>query len=70
MGVFIEVRVDRETCQVAQACAQCVRVCPVAAFEIDNGQVTLVYDNEDECTLCDLCVDQCPAHAVQVVKRY
>lgn len=70
MGIFIEVRVDRETCRVADGCDQCVRVCPVAAFEIRDGQIALVYDNEDECTLCNLCVDRCPVGAIRVVKRY
>jgi NAD-dependent dihydropyrimidine dehydrogenase PreA subunit len=70
MGIFIEVRVDREACRVAEGCQQCVKVCPVSAFEVRDGQVRLIYDNEDECTLCSLCVDQCPAHAVSVVRRY
>ena len=70
MGIFIEVRVDREACQVAQGCKQCVRVCPVAAFEIDDRQVTQAHENEDECTLCNLCVDQCPGKAVQLVRLY
>jgi NAD-dependent dihydropyrimidine dehydrogenase PreA subunit len=42
----------------------------VEAFRVEGEQVTPVYDNEDECTLCSLCVDQCPGHAIEVIKLY
>lgn len=70
MGVFIEVRIDREACLAKQGCEICSRVCPVAAFVIGNGQLMLVHDNEDECTLCNLCVEQCPANAIEVARLY
>ena len=70
MGMFIELRIDPITCQAASGCALCARLCPVEAFQVEGGQVTPVYDNEDECTLCSLCVDQCPGHAIAVIKLY
>ncbi len=70
MGMFIELRIDHTTCQVASGCDLCARLCPVEAFRVEGGQVTLIYDNEDECTLCNLCVDQCPEDAIEVVKLY
>lgn len=70
MGMFIELRIDPATCQVASPCDLCARVCPVEVFRIEGGRVVAIYANEDECTLCNLCVDQCPAHAIEVVKLY
>jgi NAD-dependent dihydropyrimidine dehydrogenase PreA subunit len=68
--MFIELRIDHTTCQVASGCDLCARLCPVEAFRVEGGQVALIYDNEDECTLCNLCVDQCPENAIEVVKLY
>jgi NAD-dependent dihydropyrimidine dehydrogenase PreA subunit len=70
MGMFIELRIDPITCQVAGGCDLCARLCPVEAFRVEGAQVTLIYDNENECTLCNLCVDQCPGNAIEVVKLY
>lgn len=70
MGMFIEVRIEPSNCQAARGCDLCVRLCPVEVFRLEGGQVSPIYDNEDECTLCNLCVDQCPARAVAVVKLY
>ncbi len=70
MGMFIELRIDDTTCQVASGCDLCARVCPVEAFQIEGGRVMPIHANEDECTLCDLCVDQCPGQAIEVIKLY
>jgi NAD-dependent dihydropyrimidine dehydrogenase PreA subunit len=70
MGMFIELRIDPVACQVASGCDLCARLCPVEAFRVEGGWVTPVYDNEDECTLCNLCVEQCPGRAIEVIKLY
>lgn len=41
-------------------CYRCVRVCPVKAIRIENGQAQI--DN-DKCILCGTCVRECPQHA-------
>ena len=70
MGIFIEIRINPKTCQVASGCNLCERLCPVSAFRVQNGQVMTLFDNEDECILCDLCVNQCPGQAIRVIKQY
>ncbi len=70
MGMFIEVRVNLADCQAPTGCKLCTQVCPVGVFRLGSGQVNTAYDNEDECTLCDLCVDQCPGNCIVVNKLY
>jgi NAD-dependent dihydropyrimidine dehydrogenase PreA subunit len=70
VGIFIQLRIDPDICQVADGCDLCVRLCPVAAFRIKDAQVEPIFDNEDECTLCDLCVSQCPGSAIEIIKQY
>jgi len=38
-------------------CGQCAEVCPVEAIYLESG-VYLI--NEDECTGCMICVEECP----------
>ncbi len=72
MGLFIRIDLDeaivRETEGLA---AKLVEVCPVKIFA--NGSepntVSIVDDNVDECTLCDLCMQASP-EGVKVVKLY
>jgi NAD-dependent dihydropyrimidine dehydrogenase PreA subunit len=36
----------------------------------DGGTARVVIENEDECILCNVCVDRCPVDAVSLVKLY
>ncbi|MCH8066875.1 MAG: ferredoxin [Chloroflexi bacterium] len=48
-----------------------VEVCPVNIFEQDaDGTCVVVEENEDECVLCDLCVQAAPEGQVRVIKLY
>lgn len=70
MGIFIEMQVHENKCQVASGCTLCTTICPVDVFVIEDHKVEKVFDNEDECTLCNLCVEQCPGQAIRLVKLY
>ena len=41
-------------------CFRCVRVCPVKAIRMSNGQASVV---DDRCIACGTCVRECPQHA-------
>ena len=70
MSLFIAVRVDQERCHVGQPCTACIAACPVSIFEGRNGLAGVVGENEDECTLCDLCLQRCPTDAIAIQKLY
>ena len=70
MSLFIKLEIDQEKCLGLAKCGKCVKVCPVQIFSEDGDRPMTVEDNEDECTLCDLCIANCDPAAITVLKRY
>ena len=71
MSMFIRVEVDPETATDAELAKKLVEVCPVNIFDLDaDGKAVVVSENEDECVLCDLCVQAAPEGRVRIVKLY
>ena len=56
-----KVTVDASKCTGAQ---QCIAVCPVGVFEIQDGKAVVV--NEEACTACHACEGACPSEAIVV----
>ncbi len=69
MGIFIKVDVDRGRCSERDL-ARLAEVCPVNVFSLADGRPVTDPDNEDECTLCGLCVRACPEGAVIIRRLY
>lgn len=72
MAMFIRVDVDQSVVKKTPGLAKkLVEVCPVKIFAAgkEEGAVAIVEDNLDECTLCDLCMQESP-DGVKVVKLY
>lgn len=72
MGMFISVSIDDAKVRATDGLAKkLVEVCPVNIFAAgsDAASATVVEDNVDECTLCDLCTQASP-DGVKVVKLY
>jgi len=70
MGLFIKLKIDSERCVGIAGCGKCLQVCPVQILG-DGGEFPLsIVENEDECTLCDLCLDVCDPDAIRVRKLY
>jgi NAD-dependent dihydropyrimidine dehydrogenase PreA subunit len=69
--MFIRVEVDPEAAADRELAKKLVDVCPVNIFELDaDGKAVVVAENEDECVLCDLCVEAAPPGQVRIVKLY
>jgi NAD-dependent dihydropyrimidine dehydrogenase PreA subunit len=69
-GLFIEVQVSDAAAKDAAIAKKLEEVCPVSIFKATDTGVTIVEENLDECTLCDLCLEAAPKGAVQVKKLY
>jgi NAD-dependent dihydropyrimidine dehydrogenase PreA subunit len=69
-GLFIDVKIDSEIARNPEIGRKLEEVCPVSIFAASDSGVTIVDDNLDECTLCDLCQDAAPRGSVEVVKLY
>ncbi len=69
--MFIRLEVDAEAAADRDLAKKLVEVCPVSIFDLDDqGKARVVEENEDECVLCDLCVQAAPPGQVRVVKLY
>ena len=71
MPMFVHLEVDPAAAADTELAKKLVEVCPVNIFEQDaDGTCVVVEENEDECVLCDLCVQAAPEGKVRVVKLY
>jgi NAD-dependent dihydropyrimidine dehydrogenase PreA subunit len=70
MGEFIEVQIDLTKCENASDVSRWVQVCPVNIFEEVKSKPVVVEENEDECTLCMLCIEAFPEGAIKIIKLY
>ncbi len=70
-SMFIKVEVEPAAAANPELAKKLAEVCPVDIFELDgDGKARVVEENEDECVLCDLCVQAAPPGQVRVVKLY
>ena len=70
-SMFIRVEVGPGAAADAELAKKLVEVCPVNIFDLDaDGKAVVVEENEDECVLCDLCVQAAPPGQVRIVKLY
>ncbi len=67
MGRFIRITIDDSAC-IAE-CRICVETCPVEIFT-EKDKPVVRESEEDECTLCELCLQRCPADAIRIEKLY
>ena len=71
MPMFVHLEIDADAAADTELAKKLVEVCPVNIFELDaSGKCIVVEENEDECVLCDLCVQAAPEGKVRVIKLY
>lgn len=59
MGYSVTVDVDK-----CIGCGECVDVCPVEVYELQNGKAVVV--NEEECLGCESCIEVCETAALTI----
>jgi len=69
MGLFIRIETLRDRC-TGMTCGKCVVVCPVRIFVANGAHLAVDPEQEDECTLCDLCLQVCPEDAIVIHRLY
>jgi NAD-dependent dihydropyrimidine dehydrogenase PreA subunit len=68
LGRFIRISIDVSACP--KGCRKCIEVCPVDIFALEDERAVVRQSEEDECTLCELCLQRCPAGAIKIEKLY
>ncbi len=58
-----EVVVDQDKCE---GCEECVEVCPVDVFEMEDGKSNPA--NAEECLGCESCIEVCEPEAITVTE--
>ncbi|MBI5878853.1 MAG: hypothetical protein HZB53_14475 [Chloroflexi bacterium] len=66
MSLFIRI----ELSEAARSLGRVAAVCPVNIFADQAGALVVVPEREDECTLCELCLDAAPPGAIRIHKLY
>ena len=69
MGVFIQVEIQKAEIPLPIA-ERIVSLCPVEIFTISEGQLGIQPDREDECTLCELCLNVASTGSLIIRKNY
>jgi NAD-dependent dihydropyrimidine dehydrogenase PreA subunit len=70
MGEFIRIIINQDKCEDIVQTRKWVTVCPVNIFEVRKDKPVVIAENEDECTLCELCLQSCPEGAITIEKLY
>jgi NAD-dependent dihydropyrimidine dehydrogenase PreA subunit len=69
VGVFIRVEADEGRFSPTLA-RTLVALCPVDIFALDGERLRVRAEQEDECTLCELCLDAAPVGSIVIYKLY
>ena len=70
MGEFIQIKIDYDKCGEPNECEEWVRICPVNIFKMEGDRPVVIEENEDECTLCELCLQTGVPGTITIVKLY
>lgn len=70
MGRFVEVKLNRAAFNEGALFERVAAACPVDVFSFGRGELAVRSENEDECTLCGLCLLKGPPGGVRVRRLY
>ena len=79
---FPKITIDHTKCTVPFLCKKCLQICPMCVFavgrimekekrleEMDpriDGNYVLSAPRRDKCTVCNQCIEVCPADAITI----
>jgi NAD-dependent dihydropyrimidine dehydrogenase PreA subunit len=69
-SVFIDIEFDEPARSDAELAKKLEDICTVGIFKATDEGTEIVRSQLDECVLCYLCVDACPAGSMRIVKKY
>lgn len=69
MGIFIRIDVRQDLIDPRMA-EKVASVCPVEIFGLSEEMLVVQPEREDECTLCELCLDAAPGGSLIIRKLY
>jgi NAD-dependent dihydropyrimidine dehydrogenase PreA subunit len=69
MGIFIRISINADRVSPGLA-RRLVAICPVDIFALEADRLQVRPTEEDECTLCELCLNAAPPGAVVIHKLY
>ena len=69
MGTFIQIHIDQGKLR-PEAARRLPPLCPVDIFVMDDGRLCAQPELEDECILCELCLEAAPRGAITIRKSY
>jgi NAD-dependent dihydropyrimidine dehydrogenase PreA subunit len=69
MGIFIQIGLEQSQLS-PELRRQLVALCPVDIFALEGDALISKPDQEDECTLCELCLRAAPPDAITIHKLY
>ena len=65
-NLFIRIDLDPP----AQSVTSLVSLCPVNIFASEDGCIVVQPERQDECTLCELCLNAAPPGSIRIHKLY
>tara|TARA_Y100000590_G_C15522076_1_gene939750 strand:+ start:324 stop:539 length:216 start_codon:yes stop_codon:yes gene_type:complete len=68
--MFIKVHVKPEDISDQVLVKKLVEICPVDIFSDNQGVLSVVEENQDECTLCNLCIEATPEGMIRIIRLY
>jgi NAD-dependent dihydropyrimidine dehydrogenase PreA subunit len=69
VGIFIQIGLENADLS-PELRRQLVALCPVDIFALEGDLLVSKPDQEDECTLCELCLRAAPPDAITIHKLY
>jgi NAD-dependent dihydropyrimidine dehydrogenase PreA subunit len=69
MGIFIHIGIEQGEL-TPELRRQLVALCPVDIFAVEGDLLVSKPEQEDECTLCELCLRAAPPDTIRIHKLY